>query len=67
MAMYILLNSLCFCECSAGKNGTVVNGTSLAPSSNSTSSGCFSLYPHGDGSFTSSVIVGILLLSAVLF
>ncbi|XP_062171337.1 glucan endo-1,3-beta-glucosidase 3 isoform X1 [Alnus glutinosa] len=57
----------CIFPGSAGKNGTVVNGTSLAPSSNSTSSGCFSLYPHGDGSFTSSVIVGILLLSAVLF
>jgi hypothetical protein len=57
-----------FCECSAGRNGTVVNGTSLAPSSNSTSSGCLSLYLHGDGSFTSSVIVGVLLLStAVLF
>ncbi|KAF5442768.1 hypothetical protein F2P56_035391 [Juglans regia] len=51
---------------SAGKNGTLVNDTSLAPSSNSTSSGCLSLYFGGDGSFTNSVIIGVLLFSVVL-
>nr|POE74995.1 glucan endo-1,3-beta-glucosidase 3 [Quercus suber] len=56
----------CIVPGSVGKNGTIVNGTSLAPSSNSTSSGCLSQFFHGDGSFTSSVIVGILVLSAVL-
>ncbi|XP_042983863.1 glucan endo-1,3-beta-glucosidase 3-like isoform X4 [Carya illinoinensis] len=51
---------------SAGKNGTLINGTSLAPSSNSTSSGCLSLYFGGGGSFTNSVIMGVLLFSVVL-
>ncbi|KAK9935451.1 hypothetical protein M0R45_022554 [Rubus argutus] len=58
----------CIFPGSAGRNGTFDNSTSLAPSSNSTAtSGCLSLFFHSGGSFTSSVIVGFLLLSAVLF
>ena len=51
--------------CSIGKNGTITNGTSLAPSANSTTSGCPSLYFYGSGSFTTSVIIGVVLMSAV--
>lgn len=50
---------------SIGKNGTIINGTSLAPSSNSTSSGCPSQYFYGTGSFTTSVIIRVLLMIAV--
>lgn len=57
----------CLFPGSLGQNGTLVNGTSLAPSSNSTSSGCLTQYLHGDGSFTRSVIAGVLLWVAVLF
>ncbi|XWS34455.1 hypothetical protein CRYUN_Cryun21dG0040000 [Craigia yunnanensis] len=50
---------------SIGKNGTITNGTSLAPLTNSTTSGCQSQYFYGSGSFTTSVIIGVLLMSAV--
>ncbi|KAK8567522.1 hypothetical protein V6N12_006105 [Hibiscus sabdariffa] len=49
------------------KNGTVTNGTSLAPSSNDTSSGCPPQYFCGSGSLTTSVIIGacVFLMTAV--
>ncbi|KAI4313744.1 hypothetical protein L6164_026699 [Bauhinia variegata] len=47
------------------KNGTHLNGTSLAPLANSSTSGCLSQYTYNGGYFTSSVILGVLLLSAV--
>ncbi|KAL6295238.1 hypothetical protein ACE6H2_003380 [Prunus campanulata] len=50
---------------SGGRNSSFINGTSLAPSSNSTTSGCLSLFFYSGGSFTSSVIIGLLVLSAV--
>lgn len=50
---------------SDGRNGTFVNGTSLAPSSNSTTSGCLSQYINNGGYFASTLIIGILALSAV--
>ncbi|KAB2620058.1 glucan endo-1,3-beta-glucosidase 3-like [Pyrus ussuriensis x Pyrus communis] len=56
----------CIFPGSGGRNSTFVNSTSLAPSSNSTASGCLSLFFYSGGSFTSSVIVGFLVLSAVL-
>lgn len=57
----------CIFPGSAGRNATVVNGTSRAPSSNSTSSGCDSQYIHRGSSFTvtSSVIIGVVVLSVV--
>ncbi|XAR72209.1 Glucan endo-1,3-beta-D-glucosidase [Bertholletia excelsa] len=54
---------------SDGKGGTVINnGTSLAPSSNSTaSSGCLSQYfYHGDASVI-SLVIGVLVLMNVVF
>ncbi|KAJ8770255.1 hypothetical protein K2173_012697 [Erythroxylum novogranatense] len=56
----------CIFPGSAGRNGTLTNNTSLAPSSNSTSSDTASLYAYGAGSFTTSVILGALLTTAVL-
>ncbi|KAJ6909603.1 hypothetical protein NC652_020547 [Populus alba x Populus x berolinensis] len=56
----------CIFPGSAGRNGTLPNTTSLAPSSNSATSGCHSVYIYGAGSFTTSVILGVLLMS-VLF
>ncbi|XP_068333509.1 glucan endo-1,3-beta-glucosidase 3-like [Pyrus communis] len=56
----------CIFPGSGGRNSTFVNSTSLAPSSNSTASGCLSLFFYSGGSFTSSVIIGFLVLSAVL-
>ncbi|XP_030498621.2 glucan endo-1,3-beta-glucosidase 3 [Cannabis sativa] len=56
----------CIFPGSTGKNGTFVNGTSLAPSSNSTTSGCHSQYLDRGSSFTSSVIIGILFLTLVV-
>ncbi|KAF2308391.1 hypothetical protein GH714_006672 [Hevea brasiliensis] len=50
---------------SAGRNGTLTNTTSLAPSSNSTSSDSPPLHLHNIGSFTISVIIGALLMSTV--
>ncbi|KAM7263077.1 hypothetical protein ACFE04_000760 [Oxalis oulophora] len=47
-----------------GTNATIINGTSLAPSSNSTTSGSPSKYLFNDGFVTSSVIIGALLMSA---
>ncbi|XP_057416438.1 glucan endo-1,3-beta-glucosidase 3-like isoform X2 [Lotus japonicus] len=55
----------CIFPGSHGKNGTSINGTSLAPS-NSTSSGCLSQYYYSRGSFTSSVILVVLLFSAAV-
>ncbi|XP_072093161.1 glucan endo-1,3-beta-glucosidase 3 isoform X2 [Arachis hypogaea] len=51
---------------SGGKNGTSINGTSLAPSNTSTASGSLSQHYYNGGSLISSVILGALLLSAVL-
>ncbi|XP_004503372.1 glucan endo-1,3-beta-glucosidase 3 [Cicer arietinum] len=50
---------------SHGKNRTRINGTSLAPS-NSTSSGCLSQHNYNGGYFTNSMILIVLLLSAVV-
>lgn len=50
---------------SAGRNNTFINGTSLAPSSNSTSSGSQSQYFYSSGALM-SCIIGILVWSAVL-
>ncbi|OAY29279.1 glucan endo-1,3-beta-glucosidase 3 isoform X1 [Manihot esculenta] len=50
---------------SAGTNGTLTNTTSLAPSSNSTSSDSPPLHLHNIGSFTTSAIIGAFLMSAV--
>ncbi|XP_044488220.1 glucan endo-1,3-beta-glucosidase 3 isoform X1 [Mangifera indica] len=56
----------CIFPGSNGRNGTIsTNGTSLAPSSNSTASGCPSQCFHGGNIVTNSVIIGILLVSAV--
>ncbi|KAF2316835.1 hypothetical protein GH714_042176 [Hevea brasiliensis] len=65
-AYFAEASSLCFYfECSAGRNGTLTNTTSLAPSSNSTSSDSPPLHLHNIGSFTTSVIIGALLMSTV--
>ncbi|KAI7992546.1 Glucan endo-1,3-beta-glucosidase 2 [Camellia lanceoleosa] len=53
---------------SGGRNGTSINGTSLAPSSNSTTSGSPSQYVnYGDNALLRSVAdkVGALLLCAI--
>ncbi|XP_061375287.1 glucan endo-1,3-beta-glucosidase 3-like isoform X1 [Gastrolobium bilobum] len=55
----------CIFPGSGGKNGTGINGTALAPSTNSTSSGCLPQYYNG-GCFTSSVILALLLSVLVL-
>ncbi|GAV66664.1 Glyco_hydro_17 domain-containing protein/X8 domain-containing protein [Cephalotus follicularis] len=55
----------CIFPGSNGKNSTVVSGTALAPSSNSTSTGCSSRYSYDDGFITSSVIIGVLLTSTL--
>ncbi|XVF02884.1 hypothetical protein REPUB_Repub04eG0213400 [Reevesia pubescens] len=47
---------------SIGENGTITNGTSLAPSTNSTTSGCSTQYFYGSGSFTTSVIIAYPIL-----
>ncbi|XP_010271297.1 PREDICTED: glucan endo-1,3-beta-glucosidase 2 [Nelumbo nucifera] len=46
----------------SGGNGTFINGTSLAPSSNSTASGCSSNFHVGSAAIT--LIIGVLLWSA---
>ncbi|KAJ0037929.1 hypothetical protein Pint_22365 [Pistacia integerrima] len=56
----------CIFPGSKGRNGTISgNGTSLAPSSNSTTSGCPSQYLYSGNFVTHSVIIGVLLVSAV--
>ncbi|KAJ0095673.1 hypothetical protein Patl1_15500 [Pistacia atlantica] len=56
----------CIFPGSKGRNGTISgNGTSLAPSSNSTTSGCPSQYLYSGNFVTNSVIIGVLLVSAV--
>ncbi|KAL4317943.1 hypothetical protein GQ457_18G025740 [Hibiscus cannabinus] len=47
---------------SFGKNGTITNGTSLAPSSNDSSSGYPLQYFYGSDSLTTSVIIGVCVL-----
>ncbi|PPD94882.1 hypothetical protein GOBAR_DD08083 [Gossypium barbadense] len=54
----------CIFPGSSGKNGTLINGTSLAPSSNDTSS-ARPPQSYGTGSFTTSVMIGVLLTGAV--
>ncbi|KAM1608256.1 hypothetical protein ACFX13_020863 [Malus domestica] len=56
----------CIFPGSGRRNSSSTNGTSLAPSSNSTTSGCLSQFFYSGGSFTSSVIIGFLVLSVVL-
>lgn len=56
----------CIFPGSGGRNGTSVNGTILAPSSNSTTSGCPPQYFFDVGSITSSLIITILHLALVL-
>ncbi|GKV27300.1 hypothetical protein SLEP1_g36485 [Rubroshorea leprosula] len=62
-------HGLCVFPGSLGKNGTSTNDTSsLAPSSNSTTSGCLSRYRYSGDSFTISVIMcGLLLLTSATF
>ncbi|XP_031271704.1 glucan endo-1,3-beta-glucosidase 3-like [Pistacia vera] len=56
----------CIFPGSKGRNGTISgNGTSLAPSSNSTTSGCPSQYLYSGNFVTNSVIIAVLLVSAV--
>ncbi|WVZ15155.1 hypothetical protein V8G54_012721 [Vigna mungo] len=55
----------CIFPGSHGKNGSSINGTSLAPSTNSTNSGCLSQYYNG-GSLTRSLILTLILSVAVL-
>uniref|UniRef100_K7MHH6 glucan endo-1,3-beta-D-glucosidase n=1 Tax=Glycine max TaxID=3847 RepID=K7MHH6_SOYBN len=55
----------CIFSGSGGKNVTSVNGTALAPSTNSTNSGCLSQYYNG-GFFTSTVILTLILSVVVL-
>ncbi|XP_059289254.1 glucan endo-1,3-beta-glucosidase 3-like [Lycium ferocissimum] len=57
----------CIFPGSGGKNGTVTNGTTLAPSSNSTSSGCHLQYTRENQAFLSSLIVGLILCSAAFW
>eukprot|EP00268_Persea_americana_P048096 TRINITY_DN5051_c0_g1_i14.p1 TRINITY_DN5051_c0_g1~~TRINITY_DN5051_c0_g1_i14.p1 ORF type:complete len:496 (-),score=87.91 TRINITY_DN5051_c0_g1_i14:534-2021(-) len=54
----------CIFPGSGGKNGTFVNGTSLAPSSNVTASGATC---HFSDAVTSPLIAGTLLLSVIFF
>lgn len=54
----------CIFPGSGGRNSTLTNGTSLAPS-NSSTSGCPSQYFYGGDSFTGSMITGILFIAAV--
>ncbi|XP_054808842.1 glucan endo-1,3-beta-glucosidase 3-like [Prosopis cineraria] len=57
----------CIFPGSDGKNSTSINGTSLAPSSNMTDSGCLSQYYYKDVSSSSFVIIiGLLHLSALV-
>ncbi|KAH7570912.1 hypothetical protein ACOSP7_019449 [Xanthoceras sorbifolium] len=55
----------CIFPGSVGRNGTITNGTSLAPSSNSTSSGCPSQYVYLGDFLRSSVIIGVAFLSVI--
>ncbi|KAL9456955.1 hypothetical protein AB3S75_006067 [Citrus x aurantiifolia] len=55
----------CIFPGSHGRNGTITNGTSLAPSSNTTTSGCSPKYVYGGDLVTSSVIFGVALMTAV--
>ncbi|KAK2635419.1 hypothetical protein Ddye_030211 [Dipteronia dyeriana] len=57
----------CIFPGSGGRNGTITNGTSTAPSSNSTSSGSPSQYLYCGDFFTSSVIIGVAFLSTFFF
>ncbi|RDX71366.1 Glucan endo-1,3-beta-glucosidase 3, partial [Mucuna pruriens] len=50
----------CIFPGSGGKNVTSTNGTALAPSTNSTNSGCLSQFYNG-GSLTSSMILTLIL------
>ncbi|KAG4208243.1 hypothetical protein ERO13_A03G118400v2 [Gossypium hirsutum] len=54
----------CIFPGSSRKNGTLINGTSLAPSSNDTSS-ARPPQSYGTGFFTTSVMIGVLLTGAV--
>ncbi|KAL5553221.1 hypothetical protein UlMin_040622 [Ulmus minor] len=55
----------CIFPGSTRRNGTLGNGTLLAPSENSTTSGCLSQYIDHGGSFTISVMIGALVAAAV--
>lgn len=55
----------CIFPGSHGRNGTITNGTSLAPSSNTTTSGCSPKYFYGGDFVTSSVILGVAVMTAV--
>ncbi|KAK0574783.1 hypothetical protein LWI29_028975 [Acer saccharum] len=55
----------CIFPGSGGRNGTITNGTSTAPSSNSTSSGSLSQYLYRGDFFTSSVIISVAFLITV--
>ncbi|KAL2558958.1 Glucan endo-1 [Forsythia ovata] len=54
----------CIFPGSGGRNETFINGTSLAPSSNSTVSGCHSQYFYGDIFIRSLVVGGVILWGA---
>ncbi|KAG8382720.1 hypothetical protein BUALT_Bualt05G0106700 [Buddleja alternifolia] len=55
----------CIFPGSAGRNGTFTNGTSLAPSSNSTVSGCHSRLFQSGGFYIHYVLLGVVLWTAV--
>lgn len=55
----------CIFPGSHGRNGTITNGTSLAPSSNTTTSGCSPKYVYGGDFVTTSVILGVAVMTAV--
>ena len=51
---------------SGGRNGTKVNNTVVAPSNDSSTSGCLSRYYYNGESFTTSVITSVLLSAVFL-
>ncbi|KAI3453157.1 hypothetical protein Pfo_009820 [Paulownia fortunei] len=55
----------CIFPGSGGRNGTFANGTSLAPSFNSTVSGCRSRFFRGEDFYIQSVLLGVVLWTAV--
>lgn len=59
-------HSKCIFPGSIGSNGTSVNSTSLAPSSNSsdTAGGCLPKYLYGSSPYTSSMILCVLLMTS---
>ncbi|CAI9096744.1 OLC1v1032954C2 [Oldenlandia corymbosa var. corymbosa] len=51
---------------SGGRNSSLVNGTSLAPSTNSTVSGCHSQHFQSSVAYISSIVASVIICGAVL-